>query len=1572
MYGHLLLGAVLLSLASFGAGQMENNCLIENTQGCRLARPPIYMILAPKRVRPNQVIQIFATILKLEYTHVNIRISIVKENIEYAGTVMKFDRPSSRIMQLQMPQNAQAGQYRLRLEGTLNGGTSGYIFRNETDIEFDTKQASIFIQMSKPIYRQGQTVQFRVVPILPNLMPKYGSMTIYVEDPTGIPVRRWLGLQTNAGGLVSQSFDLADQPNYGNWSIRVDAFGHTYRKPFVVEEFWEPRFDVNVSVPPYIMDNIQIFQGVVLANQTSGRPVIGNASITLTFKPKPIPGIDYGNKFPYIFRFIEYHLGRIDFKFTIEEIRQLADRIIPGQNLVDCELEMSVNVSDWHSGLNRTGVASTIIFNSNVKLKWVGDHVRTFKPNSIIKIAVAVMKYDGTPVDTANKIVRLYSSMSNSGPATPRYDQPVDKSPVGGIVEFEVYADTEVQGMMLEAEYDNDPTTRIQLRGTRFFSRSQSYITVTTSTDNPKVNEYMIFHVKTSNFIPRIFYQVVSGGNIIIGDELEMTSRQKTFAIALSREMIPTARMVVYYLRQPEEIVIDVLNFFVNGTRQNQVKLEINRGKDFSRDSIEFNAWADPGSYVAFAGMPVDLYNRGMDDGISEKNLIDELDTYDKPANGSYRHLWRISDTEYEYKFFHASDYGIDTNTTFKTSGLIILTDADVGRLNNMQSCEDSQQLPCFSGEACYTVEEMCDRVFKCPDGADEQGCQYEDNQLRHASAMDRVSRIMRFYDNSSWAWQEIFVKPDGRVDFRVDVPKYPLSWVINGLSVSRELGLGIMQRPVLYDAARYMYIQVEAPVTIVRGEQIGVRVTVFNYWYNDDYIEVLVTMHGGPDYEFVVVNDMGIVSAYKPTTHKGDHQTIVFLEPGESKDIYMPIVPTIIKGQFTFRVSASCFMERDEVVRTVYLQPDGVMNYYHTPYLIDLITYASIIIPDLDVPVPEQFVVPEQRYHLYVPGSPEGHLSIFGDVVTPGFFEDYLNAENVLWRPYGTGENIAFNFAYNLLTLRFMKASQQLSEDALQKALYYMNIVLQRQMGYMNDDGSFRMFRDDPKPSLWLTAFVAKSLHQGRFGEWERDLFIPLELINKMVVWICRQQNETGAFHPDYSVAYDRKMASSDNILNQRLYDDPISLTAYVLIALYETTDVSEDALACLDSARANAANYLANKVNAIPSTATFQLAITSYALSLSQEKSRTAFDKLWATRRSSTDTYFADDEVPPNPSEIVNTVRFLKPRQELRNDAYAVQSTAYALMAYINNNGIKFERDSMMRWLQTMRNSIGGFASTQDTLVAMEALFQFTQVDPNRNVFDMMVKLESTASPNWAEIRSFTKANYTRLQNAYLPIVYGAMKILAQGTGRALMQLTTTVNVEYPILLKPTQDGIKFFDLMIDYINFSGRNASIMEMSPCVSWAYTEKSLTSGLAVLEIDIPTGYMIMNNTLREYVQSGIVPNLRRAEFYSRKIVFYFEYLDQSKTCVYFRADRWYPVANATIQHRMRVYDYYEPGMHNTSMYTTYNIFTMNICFVCGSYQCPYCPSFNVAAVLQASISMTTIMLGFLIRRYLLR
>lgn len=48
-----------------------------------------------------------------------------------------------------------------------------------------------------------------------------------------------------------------------------------------------------------------------------------------------------------------------------------------------------------------------------------------------------------------------------------------------------------------------------------------------------------------------------------------------------------------------------------------------------------------------------------------------------------------------------------------------------------------------------------------------------------------------------------------------------------------------------------------------------------------------------------------------------------------------------------------------------------------------------------------------------------------------------------------------------------------------------------------------------------------------------------------------------------------------------------------------------------------------------------------------------------------------------------------------------------------------------------------------------------------------------------------------------------------------------------------------------------------------------------------MEVDIPTGFVVMNDTLRSYVQARIVPNLKRAEFYYRKVVFYFDYVSCS-------------------------------------------------------------------------------------------
>jgi hypothetical protein len=63
------------------------------------------------------------------------------------------------------------------------------------------------------------------------------------------------------------------------------------------------------------------------------------------------------------------------------------------------------------------------------------------------------------------------------------------------------------------------------------------------------------------------------------------------------------------------------------------------------------------------------------------------------------------------------------------------------------------------------------------------------------------------------------------------------------------------------------------------------------------------------------------------------------------------------------------------------------------------------------------------------------------GDVVTPGFITYYMNCEDIFRKPYGAGEMNMFNFAYNLLTLKFKKANQQLDPEVLSRALDYLNV---------------------------------------------------------------------------------------------------------------------------------------------------------------------------------------------------------------------------------------------------------------------------------------------------------------------------------------------------------------------------------------------------------------------------------------------------------------------------------------------------------------------------------------------------
>ena len=56
-------------------------------------------------------------------------------------------------------------------------------------------------------------------------------------------------------------------------------------------------------------------------------------------------------------------------------------------------------------------------------------------------------------------------------------------------------------------------------------------------------------------------------------------------------------------------------------------------------------------------------------------------------------------------------------------------------------------------------------------------------------------------------------------------------------------------------------------------------------------------------------------------------------------------------------------------------------------------------------------------------------------------------------------------------------------------------------------------------------------------------------------------------------------------------------------------------------------------------------------------------------------------------------------------------IETTAYVLLALLNDAGLEVIEETIpiVRWLTTQRNSYGGFSSTQDTVLALQALATF-----------------------------------------------------------------------------------------------------------------------------------------------------------------------------------------------------------------------------------------------------------------------
>ncbi|XP_028967435.1 CD109 antigen [Galendromus occidentalis] len=1506
---------------------------------------PTHLVLCPRYIRQGQPYRFLVTLFQLSRP-VSVTATIHRDSVEIAKQERELSSERvPELITLQLPATLSPGRYRLLVEGSMNDYNGGVAFKNETRLILLQRSLTIVVQTDRPLYRQGQTVRFRVIPITTEFDGYQEALDVGMLNPGNIEMKRWLSRRTT-GGWLALEYALSEVTQFGRWTIRVKANGYTHEEHFYVKEYHTPPFEVRVFSPSFIVSSDQFLRGTVHANYSSGAPVSGNISVVAVMEA--VHNEDSRESRGYEMSLDSFY-GIWDFEFPIGDLLRSTN------NVQRFKLVVKAKVMDVRTSLVRKGYSESLIFKKSYTLRFEGPAKQVFKPGLPFRARIELRYQDGTPVEQEwfrGRPVSHYlrASVFVTGlAAQPKLQHPriFDL----GNTRWEIQIDAtpnwsnSSRPIFLEAhlfdEYFGVERSRLVLLPE--FSENSHHLSISTSTRNAKVGEYIIFHVRSNYYVESFQYLIMAKGVIIKSSVESMTTSIRTFAVTLTKQMAPKALIIVYDLTADDKLLADSLEFSVDAIASTEMSVRTDV-KDRSGANIELTVGGAVGSFVGLSSQPLDVLSSFIHHPISNKKVDSALEFTDNNVP-------------------HTTQ--MDTHSTFQASGLALFSDAYVGRRPRVCNAS-SGYASCFDG-SCYRASKSCNGVDDCADGADEFSCHH-----KHAVDWEKFRRTRRNLVSSdfqgTWLWKDISISTSGRNTVSIPTPTTPMPWALSAIGISPFRGVYTLPNPEMVTSPRFFFMTVDSPEIARLGELFSVRVALFNL--GQTKLEVLVTLANSLDYKFVYVNALERDNndrSLQPITMFGEHQHLVFLWPQRPVVLLFPIVG-IRPGNTNLTVAAKTQTSKTSISKTIRLQPEGFTWSSWASMLVD-IPRGAYIMRKFDTGVS---ALQEPPLALAAGQSPGDHntavITVAGSVFGPPFPVSPLTVETVFGLPGGTAEANMFSFAANLLSLQLIQSNKNLVRKHKQ-VFNHLFITYQKQLSFQRENGGFAMFTHGEVPaSVWLTAFTARYFHKANrlFPEWKNFVHIDHKVLERSLAFLLATQAKSGAFHDhDGYFTYDRKMALKGADDSHKVAN--VSLTAFVVITLYELRNLDGPLTIKIPPAIELAQNYLELSLRYIDKDDDpYQLAITAYALRLigssDAEYAFTLLDRkyiqdgdlrFWSKRRYPSEP----GGMPPfslHPSQTPQVGPLA------RSDLHAldVETTSYALLAYLHGKAILVK--PIVEWINHQRNNEGGWASTQDSIVAMEALLEYEKrtfgSDAEERELSMTLTLEAPCLPGISKQFHVSFANRFQVQRFRIPNAWGSIMVRARGVGVSLLQmhLKSQLRSPAPPVSSSLSLNVKVFS--------SGRNHSRLHFRSCQSWIAERESLISGLVVLEAQLPTGYQVDRDTLLHYIHTATSRNLRHAHADQSKATFYFDYLDSSPICINFTALRLLPTAAAHRESLVKVYEYHEPERYNQTLVDLSFLHDLQVCDVCGSYQCLECPSYNAAS---SSLTESVAILVFL-------
>ncbi|NXD07203.1 A2ML1 protein, partial [Nothocercus nigrocapillus] len=716
------------------------------------------------------------------------------------------------------------------------------------------------------------------------------------------------------------------------------------------------------------------------------------------------------------------------------------------------------------------------------------------------------------------------------------------------------------------------------------------------------------------------------------------------------------------------------------------------------------------------------------------------------------------------------------------------------------------------------------------------------DGHVPHADNTEKPKP--RTYFPETWIWDLVSVGEDGKASLQVIVPDTITEWNANTFCVA-ETGFGLSSLTFL-TVFQPFFVDLTLPYSVVQGETFSLKATVFNYLktcIQASIPPVHTTLTETPELKVAPCSDCQFTSCLCANEAKTFVWNVTATKLGELGQSWT-------KGYMAvggMRVEFACLC----------VSPGGVLQ--ENTQNAFLCAAENTVSQEFSLTLPEEVLE----------GSGRATFSVIGDIMGPAL----QNLDQLLVMPFGCGEQNMVKFAPNIFILQYLKKTKHLVPEIEDKALKFLKTGYQRQLLYKHHDGSYSAFgKADTQGNTWLTAFVARS-----FGQASSHIYINKQHVEDALLWLQKHQLPSGCFQ------------SVGKLFNNDLkggVDDSLSLTAYITAALLELYVEKNDTM--LD----NALRCL--KDVALTETSLYVKALMAYVFTLT--KNMEMRQQLL-------------DELEKELANILLFCMFLPPSSGLmasrssgtESSSSMIEIVAYTLLAHVSKPNVTVNEPTMSKlvhWLSSRRNAFGGFASTQDTVVSLQALAQYAALIPHEiREVKVMVKGKD-ASPLEFHVH---RNNKFVLHQAPLLAVPGVYMVQATGSGCVYVQTTLYYNT-------PPPKAREVFVLDVETVP-RDCDSTRKQLDIHVSVSYVGDRETSNMALVEVEMLSGFIPLKNSVKALEEISLV---KKTEIKPDKVTIYLEELDKTSVKLTISVEQDIEVQNlrpATVH----VYDYYKPG-----------------------------------------------------------